>query len=272
MKRLSLVIIFSFAAVQVYAQQDLFVWENISVEQIVSEEVQDTFKLYIKLPDEYFDSSKSYPLLVLLDGDILFPIASGVLRYLQLGNHIPEMIIVGIGYGTLDWRKGNQRSRDYTAHSTEGRTFEGGAEKYLTFMKNELLPMIESKYRVDQSNKAFFGHSLGGQMVLNTYLHHPNLFTKFISSSPAIFRWMNYYRNLIADQTNAIQMSDSRIFISVGEKELKQQYHIPINEVVKKLGVIASKSKVIYKKFQDADHFTAPAMALNFGLVELVKD
>jgi len=90
-------VLFSFHQT-IIGQQDVFTWRNISTEKIYSKSVNDSFKIDIKLPDTYNDSTKEYPLLVVLDGDLLFPIAVGITHYLSTGGIIPEMIVVGIGY------------------------------------------------------------------------------------------------------------------------------------------------------------------------------
>ena len=67
-----------------------------------SEEVQDSFHIYIKLPKGYDKNiEKTYPSIFLLDGDIAFPMAWGIVRYLQYEKFVPDVLIVGIGYGGL---------------------------------------------------------------------------------------------------------------------------------------------------------------------------
>jgi hypothetical protein len=51
--------------------------------------------------------------LYVLDGDVAFGMAASIARYLQIGDNIPELIIVGIGYGALDESAGEKRRRDY---------------------------------------------------------------------------------------------------------------------------------------------------------------
>ena len=62
--------------------------------------IEDTFHIFISLPTNYVESDKLYPVLYVLDGDIAFGMAASIARYLQIGGNIPELIIVGIGYGS----------------------------------------------------------------------------------------------------------------------------------------------------------------------------
>ena len=80
---------------------------NTQVKVFHSQIIDDDFYLYISLPDDYDRSDKKYPVLYLLDGDVAFGMAASIARYLQFGNVIPDLIIVGIGYGALKKNEGN---------------------------------------------------------------------------------------------------------------------------------------------------------------------
>ena len=71
------------------------------IKQVASSEVDDTFYVYIRIPKYYHETNKRYPVLYLLDGDISFNMATSVVRYLQFGKDIPDLIIVAPAYGTL---------------------------------------------------------------------------------------------------------------------------------------------------------------------------
>lgn len=274
MKKFPFIVILLFIIVcnSHLAQQEAYAWKNVLIESIYSEEVQDTFKLYIKLPDNYYDTTKSYPLLVLLDGDNLFPIAAGVTQYLEYGEHVPEMITVGIGYGTLEWFNGNHRSRDYTAHVTPGRDFEGGAPNFLKFLRNEFIPALNKRFRINETNLVIMGQSLGGQMVINTFVNEPNLFTKYIASSPFIYRWQDYFWKTIDENEMKIKSAKSKIFVSHGENEFEEEYIKPIGKLVEKLNSVIDADRVKFKIIEDGQHFIVPSIALTYGLVELFKN
>ena len=116
------------------------------------------------VPDE-IDSVKTYPTVYLLDGGITYPLLASYYKYLLLGEEVPELIIGGISYGTNDWQKGNQRSRDFTAKAAD-RSFWGGAPEFSEFLSSELFPFIENNYPSDSKQRIIFGQSLGGQFVL----------------------------------------------------------------------------------------------------------
>lgn len=162
-------------------------------ERIESQELGRGYHLYVMLPRGYEESSEqSYPTLYVLDGGGLFPLFSSYYRYLNFGEEIPEMIIVGISYGSDSFEGGNYRSTDFTAKSDE-RDYYGGAGTFQTFLAEKLLPRIEKNYRSDPTRRMIFGQSIGGQFVLYTALTKPGLFWGHIASNPALHRNLAFF-------------------------------------------------------------------------------
>ena len=78
---------------------------------------------------------------------------------------MPEMILVGI--------QNTNRTRDLTPTKTE-RANTGGGDKFLDFIEQEVLPLVEKNYRTEPF-RVFAGHSLGGLAVVYTMLSRPHL-------------------------------------------------------------------------------------------------
>ena len=181
--------------------------------QIDSKSVGRSYHLYIKLPDGYEESSEKYPTVYLLDGGALFPLLSAYYQYLKFGGEVPDAIIVGISYGTVDPKKGNLRGTDYTAKSKE-RAYYGGASKFQQFLVDELIPYIESTYRSRAERRIIFGQSIGGQFVLYTALTDPTLFWGHIASNPAVHRNLPFF---LQDHAESIPLTKrSRLFVANG--------------------------------------------------------
>ncbi len=151
------------------------------------------FHIFVRLPESYAErEADKFPTVYLLDGGITFPLLGAYYRYLSLAGEVPDMILVGIGYGTADWQRGNLRGTDFTAPSTE-REHYGGAERFQNVLRTELLPLIEGRYRSDAARRLIFGQSLGGQFVLFTALTDPELFWGHIASNPALHRNLEFF-------------------------------------------------------------------------------
>lgn len=152
------------------------------------------YELYIQLPKSYQDTKKSYPIIIVNDSSWGFPITNGAMT-LMGGNVVQEAIVVGVSYA-----KGEDRTisctRDYTptfspnernGHSSEARKASGHAKEYTAFLAEEVIPLMQKKYRVDMSNKIFVGHSFGG--LLGTYIlvNRPEVFDHYIIGSPSLW-------------------------------------------------------------------------------------
>lgn len=152
--------------------------------RIDSEAVGRPFHIYVSLPQSYEpDSRVPYPVVFVLDADSLFPIVAPTHLFLTIDDGLPEAVIVGIAYGSFD-PSINMRGYDFTAPSPDADNDQGGAADFQSFLKNELIPTIEQRYRVDSSRRILFGQSRGGGFVLYSAFTDPDLFWGRIASNP----------------------------------------------------------------------------------------
>ncbi|MCJ7553342.1 MAG: alpha/beta hydrolase-fold protein [Ignavibacteriaceae bacterium] len=204
-----------------------------------SEIINDDFEIYISLPYRYIYTDTTYPVLFNLDANIGFGITDNVVHILStLNKEIPEMIVVGIAYtikGIEDWA--TWRCRDFrpTSHPEKDKAWQdrlsqassrddivvesGGADKFLAFIREELIPFIESNYRVDSSDRAIAGVSASGLFTLYTLFQHPETFQRYFAGSPSI-SWDEPYmyklENNFAASHNDLQ---ARLFMCAGGLE-----------------------------------------------------
>lgn len=152
------------------------------------------YDLLIQLPGSYKESNKNYPLIIVNDARFSFPITSGAMQL--MGDRVVlEAIVVGISYAKGE-DMGISRTRDYTptyspkessAHSDEARAVSGHAKEYVQFIEQQVLPELKSKYRVDDKNKIFVGHSFGGLLGSYILVTKPELFNHYIIGSPSLW-------------------------------------------------------------------------------------
>lgn len=135
----------------------------------------------VKLPKSYFkQNSKSYPLIVVQDGDFLFKDIE------------KEVIFVGI--------VSNERIREYTPWEAvvHNIKYEGEAESYVTWMTDELLPYLKKCFNISQhhSDIAIAGASFGGLVSLYTIFKKTNVFGTYILISPSVWypNFINFMR------------------------------------------------------------------------------
>jgi predicted alpha/beta superfamily hydrolase len=213
---------------------------NTELSKIHSEIIGEDFLIYVQLPMSYKENpEKKYPVWYNTDANRGFPFVANTATFLTFPPaDIPEMIVIGIGYltkGLEDWAI--LRTRDLTPTNNpetdeywtrmisemSGRkdinVRSGGAPLFLDFVANELIPYVESEYRVDTENRTLGGYSYGGLFTLYTLFKSPGLFHKYFAGSPSLhydneilFSYENEYAELHQDM-------NAEVFITAGGLE-----------------------------------------------------
>lgn len=149
-----------------------------------SEAVGRPFHIYVRFPESYDgNQSARYPVVYVLDGDSLFPILAANHLFLHYDEGLPEAIVVGIAYGSFD-PSINRRGFDFSAPAPDAGPEQGGAPAFQRFLRSEVIPEIEERYRADPSKRILFGQSRGGYMVLYSAFTDPDLFWGRVASNP----------------------------------------------------------------------------------------
>lgn len=154
--------------------------------KIYSKIVEQEYELQILLPGSYANSNKKYPVVYLMDSQWDFPLVKSIYGQQYYDGFIPELIIVGVTWGGENPKPDSLRGRDYTPTKENRMPHSGGADRFLSFMKNELFPFIESNYKADPSHRSLMGCSLGGLITLYALFTQPELFNGYAAASPAI--------------------------------------------------------------------------------------
>lgn len=166
-----------------------------TIDTIRSKRLNEDRQVLVYVPNASSNNARDetrYPVIYLLDGYSFFHSVTGMVQYLSAIGKMPEMIVVSI--------VNTDRVRDLTpTHSLKWSNGEpdtvhfkdsGGGEKFISFIREELIPYIDSNYATEPY-RMFIGHSLGGLMVLNTLIHHPDLFNAYVAIDPSIW-WDNH--------------------------------------------------------------------------------
>jgi len=264
-KRQIALLCLSFAAIPVFAAETEFLQGigDVRYHLSQSETIGRDFHIYVMLPDNYEESAQVYPTVYLLDGGNLFPMLTPYYRYLHFGEEIPDAIIVGISYGSDDFETGNFRSTDYTAPSAE-RDYWGGAEKFQTYLSDELMPWIESRYRSEPKRRVIFGQSLGGQFTLFTALTKPDLFWGHIASNPAMHRNLPFFLQSHG-QADALK-ERSRLFIGSGSLD-EPTFKEPADEWIAHWTSVADPPwRLKVANLEGHSHMSAPPASFRQGM------
>ncbi len=145
----------------------------------------ETRRINVYLPPSYGQGTKTYPVIVLLDGGEAedFHHITGLVQVGSVDGVTREVIVVGV--------ENTDRKRDLTYPSSEPKEQKalptsGGSARFRTFLADELSPWIRANYRTS-SETALMGESLAGLFVVETFLDRPELFTDYIAISPSLW-------------------------------------------------------------------------------------
>lgn len=177
------------------------------------------YVLQISLPAGYASSTKKYPVVYLMDSQWDFPLLTALYGQQYFDGFIPEVIIVGITWGGEHPNPDSLRARDYTPTNEKRLPQSGGADKFLSVIKNEVFPLVEKNYRTDENDKTLIGCSLGGLFTMYTLFTHQEMFNRYVAASPA-FMWdgkilYKYEKQYHANKSNP----PAKLFMCVGGVE-----------------------------------------------------
>ena len=190
------------------------------VRQLESSETGRDYDIYIRPPDDYAkDQNRKYPVLYVLDGQWDFKLLDSIYGGLHYDGFVPEMFIVGITYSGDNPDYNSLRAMDYTPFHESFVPGSGDAPKFLAFLKKELFPLIESNYRVDTSRRVLMGSSFGGTFTLYAMFSEPELFSAYMSASPAVPLGDNFAFRQEAEYAKSHEDLPVRLFLFVGGSE-----------------------------------------------------
>jgi predicted alpha/beta superfamily hydrolase len=187
--------------------------------QVFSRQVGMEYRLSIWLPESYASSGQRYPVIYVLDGDILFGMATTLLPVMTLIDRVPEMIIVGIGYNR-NWAEwGSLRQRDFKTPEVQADPPDSHADRFLAALKQELIPFIDATYRTAPRERTLYGYSSSGFFTVYTLVNEPDLFRHYLAGSPETNLSCPYL--LAHDHKLAAHDSNTPIdlFLTVGDLE-----------------------------------------------------
>ncbi|MCW8093197.1 alpha/beta hydrolase-fold protein [Alteromonas sp. ASW11-130] len=187
---------------------------TLHTERIQSEVLNEERTVTVQLPKSYDKNpDKKYPVIYRLDGATNLVMMNAVLESLQAQSAAPEVIIVAI--------ENTERLRDL--YPTVNRDpngpvgIGGGGANFLNFITTELMPVIESKYRVHDF-RVIAGASAAGVFSLYAVQKNPALFDAALAYSPAV--WWNYGatgKTTVAFLKNATAL-DHFIYTAIGNE------------------------------------------------------
>ncbi len=231
---------------------------------LTSETLGEERSIRVYTPPGYDQSDERYPVLYLLDGEYSFHFTIGIIDFLSKIHHIPEMLVVGIV--NVD------RTRDYTPEPGEKERARfprsGGADAFTAFVKQELVPFIDTNYRTEPY-RILSGHSLGGLFTVRALLTTGDLFGAFIAGSPSLY-WNDQAVIQLAEMS-LDNTFDRTLFFSMGDE--RDEMVNGTNALSETLRAHAPTDiEWRYDRMAGEDHSTTPFVTMYKGLEFIYTD
>ena len=219
--------------------------------------------LFVYLPESYNTSQNSYPVLYLLDAEDHFKYTAGLVQFLSRNNKMPETIIIGI--------PNTFRNRDFLPEKVFNIPGSGGADNFIGFLKEELIPYVDKKYRT-QPHRILVGHSLCGMFCFYSMLKQPELFNAFIAISPCVIAADNFLLPYTTSSLPKYKSLNKSVYFTAGSKE-EENLLTTLEEYKIILRKFAPDDLIWeYKIMEDEDHGSQVFMAIYDGLKMIYKD
>lgn len=231
---------------------------SIVVEKIHSKTLDQIKRCSVYLPPNYHLTSEKYPVLYLLHGAggdynswIYKGTADNIMDYLLYKGKSKEMIIV-MPDGTV---LSNEEYIEIMRLIAQGRVYSERSNKVITSMisdqhlnyfVNDLLPFVESKYRISKESRIIAGLSMGGAQTFNLITSYPDMFKAagMFSSGPT-----EEARNRLPFVKDQLR-NYNPIYVSCGSWDSIIEHTRIIHKTLQK-----NELKHLYKETDDGGHF-----------------
>ncbi len=237
------------------------------------------YRITVAVPFGYSSTDTThYPVMFMLDGDPNLPLTALIQWNMSYDREVPNIIIVGIGYqaqnfmGTVSYR-----TLDYTpirvpkldsemTANHHVKMVSGGAANFLNVMTEEIMPFIRKSYKIN-SDLALAGHSFGGLFATYVLLNKPEMFNRYLISSPSLY-WGDGEMKREEERyySSGHKSLPVRVFISAGSLEPDQM--VPdVDEFAKTLITRNYEGLHLTERiFEDETHLSVISFAISRGL------
>lgn len=270
---------------------------------MTSKLTERTYRISISLPLASFESAnkswpfdqplQKWPVVYLTDANFFFGMMTELTRMMSWCGSTHDAIIVGIGYPEdvnpqEAWRDAIVgRTHDFIPLRDEALekndtdwlkrpVITGGAPRFLQFIQQELVPMVEKEFPTDPKKRVLVGHSLGGLFAAYALFEAPGLFDTYLVSSPALTANDGYVFKQEEQFAKRRKRLPAKVYLSVGELEESVDDRMVTNAI--RFGVILESRKykglILHRQiFHGLNHCEVVAPGFQAGLkLALKKD
>ena len=196
------------------------------------------YQVFVALPPSYAaQPQRRYPVLYATDADYAFPIIRQLARRLNVeGPQVEEFILIGLSYGKGE-NGGVSRQRDYTPtpngpSTASPNAIHGQAQAYQQYLRDQVKPFVNARYRADPAKAIFLGHSYGALLGTQILFTEPGLFSSYILGSPSLWYDKRHALKLEASYAKQNQDLSAKVYLYVGQYEALRKGDRRYNQTV----------------------------------------
>jgi predicted alpha/beta superfamily hydrolase len=170
----------------------------------------------VYLPKSYARGRRRYSVVYMHDGQNLSDPSTAFAGTWELDRVLAELASRGIEPIVVGVHNVETRLAEYSPFP-DRKHGGGGADAYLSFLKDTLKPRIDRTFRTRRtpSRTAIVGSSMGGLVSLYGWFRFPNIFGLAAAMSPALW----YGRDRLFDYLEAARVPRGRLYVDVGTAE-----------------------------------------------------
>jgi uncharacterized protein len=190
------------------------------------------YNIKVAVPQNYSPETQKYATIYVLDGEENFSFVADKCNSISRDFATSNVLVVSIGYG-------NDRAVDYTPVKGGGGAVKGGggAEKFMLFIKNELIPKMENEYGAEplRMNRTILGHSFGGLFGAYAFANHNEVFGNYLLLSPSLWYANEIVFKLEQENRTNNKNNPQLVFLGLGGMENSGQMLAPYKAFIQLL-------------------------------------
>lgn len=255
-KLLCLVIVVFVFSFSVSAQTERVGSAIHFLHKIDSKILNEERTILVRVPNNYGQTDEKFPVVYMLDAHApQNSMMVGIIEQQAWGGQMPEMIVVGI--------QNTNRSRDLTPTDDGKGGRVGGGEKFMQFIEQEVIPLVEKTYRT-QPFRIFAGHSLGGLSVVYSFVSRPDLFNAYIAASPVLGYDNDYVIKRAEELFKQNKDWKKTMFLGLGNEPQYQKAFNSFRDLLKKTDPKGFDYE--FREFKEDNHASVVLPAYYAGL------
>lgn len=186
-------------------------------------------RITIRLPQGWMGyddgEDRTYPVLYVIDGgpEQDFPHLAGLTQIREINDTFSPVILVGIE--TVNRRHQiTPPATDIASYEAELSVKPGGSAAFRDFLRDELKPWVEARYRTS-GRDAVMGESLAGLFIVESLMEDPELFDDYIAVNPSLW-WDDMTFGVNAAERLPQNLNGKRLYLTSAEEGYRHEIGI----------------------------------------------